>query len=456
MSSIQKTIEKHDPLAELEHMSLIRTRVYKKIKKSTITVSEQVNSTLRDYPCVVYTLFYLLAAYIVIPIVDVPLLGLSISAPVFFVIASFVIFKPPETWFKQNTNWIFIALFIFFGIFLSTTLNGILGFGLAFDSSGIASLIQYAYWMIVFVITITFAPRKNVLDNLTTIFAWSILIVAMMRWVEALVFGRIGTANVPHYMSQNGYGFQFSVFTPFLFIKVFSGKHKNVFGWGLASFICLGATLINGSRGSWVAVAIGLFLFILVFFITNPKKYSGLIVLVAFLAILSGVVLRVSPAISTAVETRMGTFSTLEEDKSYLIRQALTQKGLAMFKGSPLIGVGAGRFTKNTAEITINNQIAYREKELQRKSSHNSYIQWLAEFGLLGAVPFGVLLIVIAVNGLSNALQGLKNNDLIPLGFLVSFVQMSVHMWVIAALTGTIAWFMYGLNVALIYRKDQQ
>lgn len=434
---------------------MIKTKVYQSIRKSRIAINEQA-AQMRDYPGVVYMLFYLLAAYIVIPIVDIPLLGLSVSAPIFFVIATFVVIKPPEPWFKRNTAWIIIALLIYFGIFLSTTLNGILSFGSAFDSSGTALLIQFAYWLLVFVITIAFASRKNVLDKVTTIFAWSILVVAMIRWVEALVFGRIGTVNITQYMTQNEYGFQFSAFTPFLLIKVFSGKNKNVFGWGLATFICLGATLINGSRGSWVAITVGLFLFTLMFFMTNPKKYSGLIVLAAFLAILSSIVIGASPAISTAVKTRFATFSTLEEDKSYLIRQALTQKGLVMFESSPLIGVGAGRFTKNTAEITLPKQIAYREKELQRKSSHNSYIQWLAEFGLLGAVPFGVLLIVIAVNGLSNALQGLRNNDLIPLGFLVSFVQMSVHMWVITALTGTITWFMYGLNVALIYREDQK
>lgn len=435
---------------------MIRASVIKKIKKSTTNINEQVVSKLPDYPSFVYALFYLLAGYIVVPIVDVPLLGLSISAPVFFVIAAAVIFKPPEPWFKQYTMWVFIALFIYFGIFLSTTLNGVFSYGTAFDSSGIASLIQFGYWMLVFVITIPFASRKNVLDKVATIFAWSILAVAIMRWVEALVFGRIGIVNIPHYMSQNSYGFQFSVFTPFLLIKVFSGKQNNVFGWGLASFICLGAILINGSRGSWVAVAIGLLLFTLMFFVSNPIKFSGLIVLVSFIAILSGVVLGTSPAISTAVKTRVDTFSTLEEDKTYLIRQALTQKGLSMFESSPLIGVGAGRFTKNTADITLPDQIASREKELQRKSSHNSFIQWLAEFGLLGAVPFGVLLIIIVINGFSTARQGLIINDLIPLGFLVSFVQMSVHMWVIAALTGTLCWFIYGLNVALIYRKDQQ
>lgn len=434
-------------------MSLIRTRVYKKLKKSITSVSDQVVSKLPDYPGYVYTLFYLLATYLVIPVFDVPLLGLSISAPVFFVIAAVVVFKPPDPWFKRNSKWILIAFLIYIGIFLSTALNGILSFGSAFDSSGTALLIQYAYWLLVFVITVAFASQKSVLKKVPTIFAWSILIIAVMRWVEALGFGRIGTRNFPVFLTQNSYGFQFSAFTPFLFVKVFSAKGKDIFGWGLAVFISLAAVIINGSRGSWVAVSLGLILFALLFFISNPKKFSGLVILVIFVALLSVIVLTASPAISNAVKARVDTFSTLEDDKPFLIRQALTQKGMLMFESSPLIGVGAGRFSKNTADLVLPSQISSRENELQRKSSHNSFIQWLAEFGLIGSLPFGFLLVMLVISGFTNARLGIIQSDLIPLGFLISLIQMSAHMWVIAALTGTVAWFMFGLNVASFTQK---
>ena len=47
------------------------------------------------YNRVIYFLFYMFALYLVLPLVDVPLLGLSLSAPIFFFIALVCIFKPP-------------------------------------------------------------------------------------------------------------------------------------------------------------------------------------------------------------------------------------------------------------------------------------------------------------------------------------------------------------------------
>jgi len=40
-----------------------------------------------SFPRGIYVLFYVFAVYLVIPVIDVPLLGLSLSAPIFFFIA---------------------------------------------------------------------------------------------------------------------------------------------------------------------------------------------------------------------------------------------------------------------------------------------------------------------------------------------------------------------------------
>jgi len=151
------------------------------------------------------------------------------------------------------------------------------------------------------------------------------------------------------------------------------------------------------------------------------------------------------------VEERLGTFQNLEEDKSYMIRQVMIQKGLRLFKESPLVGVGANRFTLTWADIDLPDILEYRGTgEFETKNAHNSYIQWLAEFGLIGTIPLVILLAVLTIRGFTTARKAILRRDLVPLAIYLSFLQMSMQMWVITALTGTVSWFIYGFLMAAI------
>ena len=90
------------------------------VNKAETAVNSMENELAR-YPGFVYTLFYIFSAYLVLPLVDIPLLGLSISAPLMFVIAIPCLLKPPAPWFKRYQSWIFLAIFFWLGIFISTS-----------------------------------------------------------------------------------------------------------------------------------------------------------------------------------------------------------------------------------------------------------------------------------------------------------------------------------------------
>jgi hypothetical protein len=116
-----------------------------------------------------------------------------------------------------------------------------------------------------------------------------------------------------------------------------------------------------------------------------------------------------------------------------------------------LVGVGANRFTLNWADIDLPDILEYRGiGEFETKNAHNSYIQWLAEFGLLGSIPLVILLAVLTIRGLITTRRAIVQRNLVPLAIYLSFLQMSIHMWVITALTGTVTWFIYGLLMAVI------
>ena len=433
-------------------MTQVRSNLVEGHASQVLPVSESRSRRKKNwFPKSIYFLFYIFAIYLVIPAIDVPLLGLSLSAPVFFLIALACVLRPPRPWFRQYSSWILLTALIWFAIFISTVANGLLSGGVEINSDGILYLIRYFYWLMVFVLTGYFANQDQLLKKIPLILAWSVFILALLRWVEVLLYGNIGAWSGTHLLTENAYGFQFSVFSPFLLVLIFQQKGwKKVF-WILAEVVVWGAVAINASRGSWVAMGIGLGICLLLLFFSKPQRFFTAVFSVLLMAGIGFALWNEIPKAAAAVEERLGTFQNLEEDKSYVIRQVMIQKGLRLFKDSPLVGVGANRFTLTWADIDLPDILEYRGiGEFETKNAHNSYIQWLAEFGLLGSIPLVILLAVLTVRGLITTRRAIVQRDLVPLAIYLSFLQMSMHLWVITALTGTVTWFIYGLLMAVI------
>ena len=427
------------------------TRIAKQKKK----MEERAGKLIIRYPAYLYTLFYAFGLYLVLPLIDVPLLGLSISAPIFFVIAATVIFKPVKPWFKEHQGWIILSLSIWLAVALSTIINEMLPGG-SFNRSGMISILQYAYWLLVFVVCGYLFRDGEVRKRTIDVFAFGSLVLGILRWVEALIFGRIGAWSGTQIMTQNGYGFQFSAFYPFLIYKVFNLSTRKKGWWILGTVMTLGAIAINGSRGSWVAIAIGFSLMVFLFFLYSPRStFYGLSILLV-LTILGGLVLSVSPELNLAVSSRIDSMTSLDEDKSYVVRKVLVQKGLKLFEESPIIGVGSLRFTEEKTNLELPELLSHANIEIiERKQSHNSYIQFLAEFGLLGSIPFLLLLLGLLLQLYGLRKRVIQSGELQIVAIFISFVQMLTHIWVINALTSTMFWAMLGL-VAGAGKEDVQ
>ena len=436
-------------------MSLRRSLITKSGKRST-SVKANLEPTILPYPGYIYFLFGVFCVYLVLPIVDVPFLGLSISAPIMFIIAVYCIFRPPESWFRTYQKWIFLAIFIWLGIFISTAANGLLSLGQDIDQQGFVSLIQYLYWLVVFVVTAYFVGNKKVLQKIPALLGWSVFILALVRWSEALIFGRLGAWSGVRFLSQNAYGFQFSCFSPFLLILIFQYRGTKRYLAFATMLVVWGAAAINGSRGSWVAIALGLVSILLVFFFSNPRRFAGLLTILILTLGVGLVAWRSLPKIATAVDIRFSALVNAQDDKSVIARELLVQKGIRLFENSPLIGVGASRFTKETIPLDMPKELAHlNQSKFDIKSAHNSYIAFLAEIGLVGSLPLALLIIIMLFSGFNTAVFALKKNDMVPLAAFTAFIQMSIHMWVISAFGGTGPWFIYGLvaGMIMVYQK---
>ena len=421
-------------------------------KNTENNLADQVVKKPLSYPGFVYTLFYIFSAYLVIPIYEVPLLGLSISAPLFFIITVPCLLKPPQPWFRTYSRWITLAVLFWVGIFISTIGNGILSQGTQINRDGIITLVRYVYWLIVFVITAYFASQEVVFQKLTKILGWAVLALALLRWFEGFAYSKIGAGTRTEFFTQNSYGSLFSIFSPYLLLMILQEKGwKRLLAIG-GNFLLWSAALINGSRGSWVSIAMGILVSLTLLFISKPRKFAGLFSAMMLVAIGLFLIWNLAPQISEPIQDRLDTFQSLEEDRSYEFRKIMVQKGLIIFKQNPLIGIGAGRFTKTSVDLELTGMFAGQGSAgyFTTQSAHNSYIVVLAEFGLVGSLPFGILLLSLSIGGLKSTFGFLRDEKLYYLPIFISLVQMSTHYWVVASLTNTGTWFVYGLCAAAI------
>jgi O-antigen ligase len=418
---------------------------------------EEVKPTNRksEYPRSVIFLFLFFSLYLALPLIDVPLLGLSMSAPIFFLIALPVLVRPVRPWFAAYRRWLLRALAIWLGILVSAVLNGLFSGGTQIDREGLVSLVQFAYWLLVFSITVYIvSSQTSINDRLVAVIAFGIAVLGILRLGEAFLGDAVGAWTDLRIMTQNGYGIQFSMFYPVLLACVFWGPGRKLAGFAVLSL--LAAILINGSRSGWLAALISTLIFLWMYLRTQQRRV-GAVGIFFFLTCMVGLGSLLAPqVVVSAFEARLSSFQNLEEDKSYAIRQLMIQKGVHLFESSPWIGVGVSRWTKEYTPLEIPRILQYAGQEhFDTKSSHNSYVSFLAENGVVGAIPLALLLLILAVQGYGAASGLARRGQVWGLGIYAGFIGMSIHLWALSGLAGTATWFVYGLVAALIVLDRQ-
>jgi O-antigen ligase len=269
-----------------------------------------------------------------------------------------------------------------------------------------------------------------------------------------LLLGHWGGGN-PRFLSQNDYGFGFSAFTPFaVWLALDSRGLRRLLAVG-GSLIVLVAVIGNGSRSSWITVCLGLLLMSFLWSVARSRSFlAGLARFAApvLLAAAPVVLILAAPAsLRGPVIDRASTFERLDRDKPFLARQLLVEKGIQLFRQSPLFGVGAGGFTQIVVPLEIPRELRYRSlEEFNRKTPHNSYVKVLAETGLFGAVTLLALFALLAWRGLSASRALARRGATWALPVFAGFLMMSIHLWTLSGLTGTAPWFVCGMLAGVI------
>jgi O-antigen ligase len=397
-------------------------------------------------------LFFLCGVFIVLPFFNIPFIGLSVTAPLLFPLMYYAFFQTTVPWVQRYRGWVLIALAIWLGMCVSFVANGPWFGAREFQAIEIAYLIRYLFWLAVFVVIAYIASDFRIQRRLPFLLGIAVVVLAGLRCFEGIVLGKVGAWTNTIFTTQNNYGILFSTFTPFLF-PVFLGRGflpKTLCASGLLAVLI--ACAINGSRGAWVCIALALAVFSLLALVSRPGVSLRLILPVGFAVLALAGILAGSTRVREAVLTRFSTFVDLEKDKSYMGRQVMNQRSLKLFASSPWFGTGPGRYHVVYVPLEMPLVFAGRsEEDFMRKSAHNSYLSYLAEGGLVASLPLAALLVVLAIRGALAAMALNRKGERWALGVYAGFVAMSVHFWVLAGLTGTHAWFVYGLLAATIH-----
>lgn len=133
----------------------------------------------------------------------------------------------------------------------------------------------------------------------------------------------------------------------------------------------------------------------------------------------------------------------------------MIEKGLALFRENMTFGVGLNNFTAVNASIEGDFEGAEYviDKDIFGNfSSHNSYINILAEGGLALAIPFGAIFFILLFNGLRR-FKAISDPEKV---IVISFITMSVHIFFTNGVVNSLVWFEIGLLAYVVSRRRRK
>lgn len=222
------------------------------------------------------------------------------------------------------------------------------------------------------------------------------------------------------------------------------GLEKRRVGWWLATIpVFLAGLALSMSRGSWLGFVVSLIGFTWLLVRRNKRYLKWTIAVVLGVVLLSSVLIAQSPAL----QGRLASVFSIERNMD---RVLIWRAALEMFKDRPITGVGGGAFPLVYEEYRVEG-----ESRSTISFAHNLPLHILAEYGILGFIPFFALIGLAVVRGWRVARQ---SGPLI-MGIYSGFLGMLVHeLFDNVALSmnlGGLFWFLVGFLIHLYERRDE-
>ena len=150
---------------------------------------------------------------------------------------------------------------------------------------------------------------------------------------------------------------------------------------GYAALMCGVGIMMSGSRGGYVSTFIGLIVFagLSLFLAVRQHRKKLMVLLGTGLVIVGAIGFGVERMIdeSLAIRARVHAVSVVDP-----ARLQLWQAGVKQFQLRPVLGTGSGTY------LYYGRQFRVPEVQTDPVYTHNDYLQFLAEYGLLGMAGF--------------------------------------------------------------------
>ena len=371
------------------------------------------------------------------------LFGINISAFI-FVVFVYTAAKNKKLNSYNSLVKIFLILIIV-GLYSSSLVN------FELDSIFFKS-VNYVYWVLLVHIIIMLRYYMNLVGLLKHVLPFFVMLIFYSYTRELIPKNLFFT----HYISSNTVSFLFVCFTTpvFIYLRVYKQNVKlSYFVLGLVLF----SLLLGGRRAGFVLVLMS------AFFALNLNSINIRSVLKFCLASLLLILALNLNFVSSSIESKSARIHSLiyssEEiidDRSYQTRLAMIEKGLIIFDENKIFGVGIGNFTNINVRFTnrfSNTDIVTNKSSINDTSAHNSYIQFLAELGLIAFLPFICLLLfnILTFTFYSKSLNNMQKS------FYWSFFACLIHLYFISALFNIYAWALIAIvtSQSILIRQKQ-
>lgn len=389
-----------------------------------------------------------------------PFLSILGNSITFFIFLLLVV-DVGRFWKKNFQGKRLLLLFIFIGL-VSTVSSPV---NLEFENlNWLLIFIQYVYWIYMTMFFIIYFEKINFFQLSKWIFYGSLLYSIAFYLIPFDVNNPI--VSFEFNPGRNSYVFNMLACIPIsiYYVKMKWGNRKTY----IVLILFLLLLLISNGRSGVIII------FMQLFFITaiirpsfqRASKYYVFILLSLFIVSqlskteiylnsLSNQIEGVSPRIASLL--RSEGEGDLTQDKSWLTRKLMIEKGKEIVIEHPFIGVGPNNFKNYNTELNSYNLKQYKRLHSiskktfsQQTSAHNTYLQAITEFGVTGLLVYILFILTPLIFTFKKYLRNsLKLEDLV----LISLIGIVIHFYVIANLSGALPWFVFGLSWGLVNKN---
>jgi putative inorganic carbon (HCO3(-)) transporter len=218
---------------------------------------------------------------------------------------------------------------------------------------------------------------------------------------------------------------------------------------GLAAALCLGALFLTGSRGGLVCFGAALLVAVLI-----AGRWRAKLALIVVL-VAAGSLAYFSLYAPPEIRERLGN-ATQGEVQQQEGRFTLWAVGWRVAQDEPVIGIGAGNFKEVSARYVLEPGTVFRTDRVIDNPGgvHNTYLQMLAETGVIGLALYLAILLSSLAAGLRAARTFERIGDwrmeIMARGTVVAMTGVLVANFFIGQESGKVVWLLLALGPALL------